>query len=107
MLGGSTLTIKGTHQESTTINLSPVGGGWNLVGFPSSQVNVSPQDLKDHGFGTEAKYIIFSYVAADSSDPWKVFDSTAPAYANDLTVMKSGLGYWISVPQAVIWDVVY
>ena len=41
---------------------------------------------------------LFAYVGCDPQDPWKQHDPAAPAYANDLTHLEAGMGFWLSAP---------
>jgi hypothetical protein len=51
---------------------------------------------------------VYAYYADDSVDPWKLFDPTAPAWANDLTDLSPGWGFWVQVVDADhTWDVAY
>jgi len=90
----ATLTVFGTQPVTTEIDLSITAGGWNLIGFPA----LDSADLPDVLSTIEEDYtLIFAYHAADTSDPWKVFDIEAPIWSNDLTQMAPGWGYWIFV----------
>ena len=90
----ATLTVFGTQPVTTEIDLSITAGGWNLIGFPA----LDSADLPDILSTIEEDYtLIFAYHAADTSDPWKVFDIEAPIWSNDLTQMAPGWGYWIFV----------
>jgi hypothetical protein len=65
-----------------------------------------PAALTDNGVGTDFS-LIFGYHATDTADPWKLFDRTAPAWANDLTDLTPGWGYWIRVSADRPWGVGY
>lgn len=41
--------------------------------------------------------IIYSFDAANTQDPWQIYDPRAPAFANDLQRLESGQGYWVKV----------
>lgn len=107
MSSPATLSIQGTYQTSTIVDLSVISGGWNLVGFPSSKGATLPDVLEDHGFSPGSEYLVFTYIASDTADPWKVYDSSAPSYGNDLKIMTPGLGYWIYVTTDVTWEIFY
>ena len=101
-----TLTITGTPPVTSIIQLfddSP--GAWNLVSFPSSTSQPLPEALSLHG-ANDLGLLIFSYRAGDA-DVWKMYDRTAPAYANDLSSLTPGWGYWIKVTADWDWEVAY
>ena len=90
----ATLTVIGMQPTITQIDLSITAGGWNLMGFPALQT----ADLPDILSTIEGDYtLIYAYNAADTGDPWKVYDIDAPIWSNDLTEMAPGWGYWIFV----------
>jgi major membrane immunogen (membrane-anchored lipoprotein) len=85
----ATLRLTGVPPISTAINLCT---GWNLIGYPSATAKSVSTALA----GISGKYnLVYAYDAADATDPWKSYNPSAPPYANDLTEMKAGLGYWI------------
>jgi RHS repeat-associated protein len=85
----SALPSPGPAPLSTTIHLC---SGWNLIGFPAEQARPVASAL----ISIAGKYQrIFGYDAADLADPWEVYDVSAPAWANDLQVLRPGRGYWI------------
>lgn len=89
----TTLRLTGQRAGSTSINLVT---GANLVGYPRrSQMALST------ALGSCANSVskVYGYDATDSADPWKVWDRTLPEYANDLTMLKPGLGYWVYASQ--------
>lgn len=57
--------------------------------------------------------MVLTYDATDVTAPWKLYDPFAPAFANDLTQLESGRGYWLNmrensrltagVVQIVLW----
>ena len=67
---------------------------------------VMPGVLQDHGMGEDFS-LVYAYHADDSADPWKLFDPTAPAWANDLTDLSPGWGFWVQVDADHTWDVAY
>jgi hypothetical protein len=107
MSTAGTLTVTGTYPASTTNNLLDDVGGWNLVGYPSSQMTDMPQALEGNGVAAGAYSKVYSYQAADTGDPWKIYDPTALPFANDLVQMAPGYGYWIYVIGDHDWTVTY
>lgn len=41
--------------------------------------------------------LVITFDPRDSSDPWKLYDPSAPPFANDLTQLEAGRGYWVKV----------
>ncbi len=88
---GTTLYVFGTVPGTITIQLC---AGWNLIGYPSQNPVALPEALAS----IAGKYnLVYAYDASDAADPWKKYDPTAPPFVNDLTQMRSGVGYWIRV----------
>lgn len=86
-----TLTVTGKPPATTAI---PLCTGWNLVGYPSS----TPKPIADALSPIAGSYTrIRTFDATDATDPWKEYNVTAPAYANDLVTLVPGQGYWIYV----------
>ena len=95
----STLSVSGQVPTRTDIQLCE---GWNLVGYPSAQA----KPIADALSSIEGKYtLVYAYDALDTADPWKKYDVSAPPYANDLTEIRSGLGYWIKVSEDCVLTV--
>ena len=103
MTEAATLEVQGSHDTASTIGLFDNADGWNLVGYPSA----SSLDLPGAMTGVTGYTLIFTYHAADSGDPWKLFDPTAGSWANDLKQMAPGWGYWIFVTSEADWQVDY
>ena len=87
----TTLPIAGTQPPTTDI---PLCAGWNLVGYPLAQERPVTSALASI---TDRLVRVYGYDAADPADPWEVYDPAVPFWANDLTVMQPGRGYWILV----------
>ena len=100
-----TLIVSGTTPVSpTNISLLNDVGGWNLIGWPSASSSPLPGALSV--LGTDYT-LVYAYHAAETADPWKLYDRIAPGYANDLTAMAPGWGYWIFVTADHILPVAY
>jgi hypothetical protein len=106
MTTARTLTISGAPPVATQIALSSSGGGWNLVGYPSETAGSLPDILTTHGVGSGFS-IIYAYHAADTADFWKLYRPDGPAFANDLSGLTRGYGYWIDVNAPATWEVEY
>lgn len=107
MTEADTLEVVGDAPTSTTIALNSTADGWNLVGFPAGTDGTLPGILTSHGVGATDYSLLYSYRAADSSDPWKLYDRTGESYANDLSALQPGWGYWIKVSSAQSWSLPY
>jgi len=101
MTSADTLIVTGTPPVSTTIALS---AGWNLVGYPSNVPGTLPGILTSNGASN-------AVMAADYTngalEPWRYHGIGAPVYANDLSLMIAGRGYWVNVSSAGSWTVPY
>ncbi len=106
MTSAETLNVVGSVPTTTSIPLSTVGGGWNLVGYPAQGARPLPDALRDNGVGTNYT-LVYAYRASDTTDPWKLFDRNAPGYANDLTQLTPGWGYWVRATSNSTWTVAY
>jgi hypothetical protein len=106
MTAAGTLNVVGSVPVTTTISLLTAGGGWNLVGYPSSVDRDLPAALSDNGVGADFS-LIYAYHASETTDPWKLFSLTAPVWANDLTKLSPGWGYWVKVSTDHTWSVKY
>ena len=61
--------------------------------MPLVPANTSVQSVLSSIAG---KYeVVRTYSAADTGDPWKMYDVSAPSYANDLTDIDNTRGIWI------------
>lgn len=93
------LLSEGTLPATTTFQLCT---GWNLIGFPAGQ----PRHVRNALQTIEGKYLrVFGYDPTDIVDPWEVYSVGAPEWANDLTFMIPGRGYWVLVTEAVTLEI--
>jgi hypothetical protein len=106
MTAADTLEVTGTVPVTTTVNLYANAGGWNLVGYPAMANRPLPAALSSNGVGTNFS-LVYSFRAIDLTDPWKLFNRTGAPYANDLTELVPGWGYWVKVIVNSIWNVQY
>ena len=100
MTAPATLTVSGSAPSDDIALVS----GWNLVGYPSRTSLPLPEALTGHGVSD--LLLVYAYHAAES-DLWKVFDSNAPAWSNDLNELSPDWGYWIKLGGAHTWEVIY
>jgi hypothetical protein len=106
MTVGDTLEVIGDLPETTDIPIYDNADSWNLVGYPSASNGSLPAILSDHGVGTDFS-LVFAYHANDTGDPWKLFDREGEVYANDLTELAPGWGYWLKANADHTWSVAY
>ena len=105
MTAADTLTVAGTTPISTNVPLYDNASGWNLVGYPAADAGTLPGILSNHGVGIDFTLVYAFH--ANEADSWKLFDRTAPGYANDLTQLTPGWGYWVKVGADHNWLVPY
>jgi hypothetical protein len=87
------LNISGTFSSTTNI---PLCIGPNLISYTGNQAKPVAEALSS----ISGKYEkVYAYKANDISDPWKIYDPSLPSYANDLTTIEPGFGYWINVKE--------
>lgn len=102
MTTADTLDVVGSIPTVTNISLNTTAGGWNLVGYPSASSLALPGAITSHD-GTFN--LAYSYHAETPSDPWRLHDTGGPSWANDLTELGPGWGYWIKVTTGSTWHV--
>ena len=107
MTTADTLTVAGIFQTNTTVNLVDEVGGWNLVSFPSAGSVSMPTALEGNGVSASDYSMVYTYHAADVADHWKLYDTDAPGFANDLVNLDPGFGYWVYVLADPVWTVNY
>jgi hypothetical protein len=93
---------EGLYALMSSFEISLPSAGWNLVAYPLQEARMVTEAL----FSISGYYTtVYGYEAADTSDPWKVYDVTVPEYVNDLHTLEYGHGYWINVSQPITWRV--
>ena len=93
MTTADTLTVAGSIPTTTNI---PLYQGWNLVGYPGIQATAISEALSS----ADGKYtLVYAYDASDVADPWKKYNVSAPAWANNLSDMRSRWGFWIQATE--------
>ena len=76
------------------------------VAYPSGMDVLLPEVLSDNGVGTDFS-LMYVYNTNEPANSWKQFGRTAPTWANDLTELSPGWGYWIKVSADHTWSVKY
>lgn len=89
----ATLYVSGAPPVNTAITLCV---GWNLISYPAAAATPIATALA----GIVGKYNLVYAYDSSSGNPWQKYNPTGPAFANTLTTMKKGVGYWIRVTQA-------
>ncbi len=87
---GSNFTVAGIVPMQTSV---PLYAGWNLVGFPSFNMNYTVADLKAETGATRVEG----------------YDSSSPPYflrpLQDTDFLQAGHGYWVHSPSDTIWTI--
>ncbi|MBN1813561.1 MAG: fibronectin type III domain-containing protein, partial [Anaerolineae bacterium] len=96
----TTLQVGGAVPEASSI---PLCAGWNMVGYPALTAQPPADALASLASGGCVR--VYAYNPTNATDPWKMYNSCAPAYTNDLAQMEPGWGYWMYVEQAGTWSV--
>jgi len=88
----------GLYALMSSIEIPLYGPGWDLFSYPVQAARPVTQALQSiNGYYA----IVYGYDGSDTADPWKVYNVSGPAWVNDLSVLKFGEAYWISVTQAI------
>ncbi len=93
------LPSDGVLPATTALNLCV---GWNLIGFPAAQPRHPLAALAPIAGKWQR---IFGYDVFDPVDPWEVYSVGAPEWANDLSVMQPGRGYWILITESTTLEI--
>ena len=89
MTQSATLSVSGARPGTTSIALR---AGWNLVPFPST----SSQDISGALDSISASYAVAYGYAAGPDGGWRR-NGGSPTWANSLTQLEPGSGYWLRV----------
>jgi hypothetical protein len=89
---------EGVYALMASVKIPLYGPGWNLFAYSVHATQpVSAALLSIQGYYTT----VYGYEPTDTTDPWKVYDTSVPTYVNDLETLEFGKGYWINVSQAI------
>jgi hypothetical protein len=94
-----TLSVSGVIPLTSNIMLCQ---GWNLIGYPAHAERNLTTALAAIA-GMFDRVLTFDAV----SGTWHSYDVNRPAYANSLTTLQPGRGYWIRMNQAATLNVDY
>ena len=101
MTAADDLVVSGTIPTSTSLSLFT---GWNLIGYPSNSDGTLPTVLS--ALGTNYS-LVYGYDSSNSSAPWLLYDRTGATYANTLTRLQPGWGYWIKTSADATLTITY
>ncbi len=103
---GAVLVIDGIADGTTTVPIQ--ANSWHLTSYPSGTQGALPGALSDHGLADNFT-LVYAYHAEEADDPWKLYDRGAAAWANDLTQLMPGHGYWVrsGAASGASWSVTY
>lgn len=73
----------------------PLFAGWNLISYPASE----PRTVADAFSSIAGKYTQVLRYEPGEPTAWKRYNTNIPPWANSLTQITSGWGYWIYVTQ--------
>lgn len=93
-----TLRFTSASAPSSTFSI-PLYAGWNLVAFP----RMAPKSVGDALASISGQVLLV--FAADPAGPngWLRYGPAAPTWANNLTTLQPGAGYWIKVSANALW----
>ena len=89
----ASVIVRGVERLGGTI---PLRAGWNLIGYPSLTSQEIESALRTIAAQVEQ---VWHYDPRDVADPWKRYSPSQPAWANDLTRLAPGEGYWIRTTE--------
>jgi len=88
----ATLNLQGLLPIITEQELA---AGWNLVSYPASE----PRSIADALSSIAGKYTMALRYEAGEGYPWRRYNIVMPAWANTLTQITPGWGYWLYVTE--------
>jgi len=93
---GQYLEFLGTINDPVDpeVNLT---AGWNLVSFASGNQGIAG------ALQSIAAKVVSVWAFDNASKSWEAYSPTAPAWANNLTMMETATPYWIEVSTDVVW----
>ena len=93
MTQADTLTVSGTQPGGVTQQLST---GWNLVAYPAMESRTVAKALES----ISGHYTLVYGYTGDPANPWRRYSVAAPSWANTLSHLEPGRGYWVYVSEA-------
>jgi hypothetical protein len=83
--------------------------GWNLISYPIRGAQPVTEALRSieglytqvYGFEPDGQSDPWTpYIEGDTESPWRRYDVSLPEWANTLTDLEFGRGYWLNVTEA-------
>jgi len=87
----------GLYALMSSIAIPLDGPGWNIFAYP-----VQEQRTVQHALRSIENYYTIVYGYDGILDEWRVYDPTAPDYANDLEFLEHGKGYWLHALEEIV-----
>jgi hypothetical protein len=99
----------GVYALMSSTEISVYTPGWNLIAYPIRATQAVADALRSiegsytqvYGFEPDGQSDPWTtYIEGDSESPWKRYDGSLPEWANTLTHLEFGRGYWINITGA-------
>ncbi len=88
----------GLYMLAASVDIPFSTAGWNLFAYPVPEARPVREALASiNGHYTT----VFTYDSQDAANPWKVYDTSAPDWVNDLKSLEYGSGYWINFSEPI------
>lgn len=100
MTRADTLLVTGSAPGQTHQSLVP---GWNMVAYPAGESRAVATALA----GIAGRYTAVYGYAAGQSEPWRVYSTESPAWANTLSQLDPGGGYWVEATESCVLSIQY
>jgi hypothetical protein len=96
-MGGS-----GFYVLATSVDVPLTGNRWQLVAYPIPEKRPVAQALESILPSQPGDYTtVYGYDSHNQDNPWRVYDTASPSWANDLKELEFGRGYWVAVSRPV------
>jgi hypothetical protein len=99
----------GVYALMASTEIALYTAGWNLIAYPIRETQPVIDALRSiegtytqvYGFEPDGQSDPWTpYVEGDTESPWRRYDVSLPAWANTLTDLEFGRGYWINITEA-------
>ena len=88
----------GLYALMSSVEVPISGPGWSLFAYPVA----GQRAVTDALAGIVGKYTaVYGYEPQDTTDHWKLYGPDIPTWANDLSTLTYGHGYWILATEVV------
>ena len=92
----STLSLNGTAAGALSVQLCT---DWNLVSWP----RLAP--MSPAGAFAGISTCLVDVYGISPTGGWLTYSPAVPSFANTLTTLQPGKGYWVRVSQSCLWEV--